>query len=89
MRDGSSALAAFLTFGLVVGMTLLILLTIQQEAPPSFNQDWLVRPIKRRDLLLGKLLTVALLIHGPIIVVHVLQGMAEGFRLVRFCTPRC
>jgi hypothetical protein len=79
MPNELSALAALLTFGLAVGMTLLIVLTIQQEAIPSFNQDWLVRPVKRRDLLLGKLLTVVLLIHGPIIVVHLLQGLAEGF----------
>ena len=79
MRNDLSALAALLTFGLAVGMTLLIVLTIQQEAIPSVNQDWLVRPVKSRDLLLGKLFTVVLLIHGPIIAVHLLQGVAEGF----------
>jgi hypothetical protein len=79
MRKDLSAFAALLTFGLAVGMTLLIVLTIQQEAIPSVNQDWLVRPVKRRDLLLGKLFTLVLLIHGPIIAVHLLQGLAEGF----------
>src|ERR1700760_1306542 len=81
MPQWLSGAAALLTFGLAIAMTLLILLTIQQESIASINQDWLTRPIKRRDLLLGKLLTLALLIHGPIVFVNILQGLAEGFSL--------
>jgi hypothetical protein len=57
----------------------LIVLAVQQDAIPGVNQDWLVRPIKRRDLLLAKALVVALLIHGPMVVVNLAQGLAEGF----------
>ena len=79
MRESLSAVAALVTLGLAIGMTLLIVLSIQHEAIPSINQDWLVRPVKRRDLLLGKLLSLVLLVHGPIVAVHVVQGLAEGF----------
>ena len=79
MPEAKSVIASLLTLGLAISMTLLILLTIQQDAIPSINQDWLTRPVKRRDLLLGKLFTIALLIHGPIVVANILQGLAEGF----------
>lgn len=79
MPEAKSAVAALLTFGLAVGMTLLILLTVQQEAIPSIDQDWLTRPVKRGDLLGAKLLALLLLVHGPIVLVNVAQGLAEGF----------
>lgn len=70
----------FVTLALVVSIALVIVITIQQDPLPGADQDWVVRPIRRRDLLLAKLLTVALLIHGPIFVVEMLQGLSEGFR---------
>jgi len=82
LTDGTSAIAALLTFALVISMTLLIVLTVQQEAIPSINQDWLTRPVARGDLLLGKLFALVLLVHGPIVAVSVLQGLAEGFPLL-------
>lgn len=81
LPQSKSVVAALLTFGLAISMTLLIVLTVQQEAIPSVNQDWLTRPVVRRDLLVGKLVTLVLLVHGPIVVVDVLEGLAEGFPL--------
>jgi hypothetical protein len=79
MPEAKSIIASLLTLGLAISMTLLILLTIQQEAIPSTNQDWLTRPVKRSDLLLGKLFTIVLLVHGPIVVADILRGLTEGF----------
>jgi hypothetical protein len=76
---GQEALSTVLTLCLVIAIVLLIVLTVQQDAIPGVNQDWLVRPIKRRDLLLAKLLAVALLIHGPMVASNLAQGLAEGF----------
>lgn len=76
-----TASEVFVTLALVVSMVLVIVITIQQDPLPGANQDWVVRPIRRRDLLLAKLLTVALLIHGPIFVVEIVQGFSEGFGL--------
>jgi hypothetical protein len=78
LGEHNSAVAAVVTLGLVISMVLLIVLAVQQDAIPGVTQDWLVRPIRRRDLLLGKALTVVLLIHGPIFVAKLLQGLAEG-----------
>jgi hypothetical protein len=46
---------------------------------PGLRQDWLVRPIRRTDLLLSKIAFVALLVQGPIFVSEVAQGIAAGF----------
>jgi len=78
---GQEALSLVLTLCLVIAIVLVIVLAVQQDAIPGVNQDWLVRPIKRRDLLLAKLLVVALLIHGPMVVSNLAQGLAEGFSL--------
>lgn len=73
------ALAALVTLILVVSMILVIALIVQQDPLPGSNHDWVVRPIARRELLLAKLLAVALFIHGPILLVQLLQGFSEGF----------
>jgi hypothetical protein len=64
---------------LAVGV--LIVLVVQADPIPGLRQDWLVRPIRRKDLLLSKLLFVALLVQGPIFIAEVIQGIAAGFPL--------
>lgn len=76
---GRMALQVLVTLVLIVSMVLVIIIVVQQDPIPGSTQDWMVRPIRRRDLLLAKLLTVALFIHGPIFVVQILQGLSEGF----------
>ena len=58
-----------------------ITLVILQDPIPGVHQDWLVRPIARRDLFLAKLLFVILLVQGPWWLTDVLQGLANGFSL--------
>jgi hypothetical protein len=77
--DERMALQALVSLVLVVSIVLVIVIVVQQDPVPGSTQDWVVRPIRRRDLLLAKLLTVALLIHGPIFVVQIVQGLSEGF----------
>jgi hypothetical protein len=45
------------------------------------RQDWLVRPIRRWNLLLEKFLFVVLMVGGPIFVANLFQGLANGFSL--------
>ena len=59
----------------------LIVIVVQADAIPGFTQDWLVRPIRRRDLLLSKVLFVALLVQAPIFLIEVGQCLAAGFPL--------
>jgi len=62
-----------------LGVAFLVTLVIQQDPIPGVRQDWLVRPIKRRDLLLAKLGFVILVAHGPMLAADLFQGMANGF----------
>jgi hypothetical protein len=62
-----------------LGVAFLITLVIHQDPIPGVRQDWLVRPIRRRDLLLAKLLFVILVAHGPMLSADLFQGMANGF----------
>ena len=63
----------------VLGMAALTVLVVQQDPLPDGPQDWLVRPIRRRDLLLAKLLFALLFVQGPLWLADTLLGMAAGF----------
>jgi hypothetical protein len=61
---------------------ILIVMVVQQDPLPGLTQDWLVRPIRRRDLLLSKVLFVALMVQFPIFLVEVGQCLAAGFPIL-------
>jgi hypothetical protein len=63
----------------VLATGVLIVMVVQQDPIPGLTQDWLVRPIRRRDLLLAKVLFVALMVQGPIFLIEVGQCLAAGF----------
>src|SRR5690348_10954942 len=50
----------------LLGAAFLISAVVQQDAIPGVRQDWLVRPVRRRDLLFAKLLFVLTMVQGPI-----------------------
>jgi len=59
----------------------LIVMVVQQDALPGLTQDWLVRPIRRRDLLLSKVIFAALAVQGPIFLIELGQCLTAGFPL--------
>lgn len=59
----------------------LIVAIVQQDAIPGVTQDWLVRPIKRRDLLLAKLVSVLIMVQAPIFAVDLIGALLNGFPL--------
>jgi hypothetical protein len=72
------------TFNLLVVLQLaatIILVTtvVQLDAVPGVRQDWLIRPVRRRDLLLAKLLFVLILVQGPIYLGDFVAALADGF----------
>lgn len=69
---------------LVIG--LLVATVVHQDAIPGVRQDWLVRPIGRRDLLLAKVLFVLLMVHGPILFADTMQGLLNGFPVLQSLT---
>ena len=70
---GLTALAIMLIWAL------LVTLIVQQDPLPGSNQDWVVRPIRRADLLFGKVLSAIILIHVPIFLTVTTACAITGF----------
>lgn len=64
-----------------LGVVVLTLVLVQQDPLPGDRQDWLIRPIRRRAMIAGKLLFVLLIIIGPLLLADFAQGLADGFPL--------
>ncbi len=63
----------------LLGNLALITTLVHQEILPGVSQDWLIRPIRRLDLLLSKLLFILVVVHGPMLVADVVHATAAGF----------
>jgi hypothetical protein len=63
----------------LLGIAMLIASAVQLDALPGVTQDWLVRPIRRGDLLAAKFLFVLVVIHGPMLLADFAHGAAAGF----------
>ncbi|HEY6250210.1 MAG TPA: hypothetical protein VI685_09620, partial [Candidatus Angelobacter sp.] len=70
-----------------LGLAYLITLAIQQDPIPGVRQDWLVRPIRRRDLLFAKLIFVLLMVQVSMLAGDVFQGLANGFSFRQSLAP--
>jgi len=68
-----------LSFLVLLASATVIVLVVHQDPIPGVHQDWLVRPIPRRDLFLAKLLFVVVLVQGPWLLTDLMQGLANGF----------
>ncbi len=62
----------------LLGIAALAVTVVHQDPLTSTAHDWLVRPVRRRDLLLAKILFVILLVHLPIFVLDFAEGMLAG-----------
>ena len=51
---------------------------VHHDVIPGDRQDWLVRPIRRRDLLAAKLASVVLVLQGPTFANDLLAGFVNG-----------
>jgi hypothetical protein len=52
---------------------------VHLDAIPGVRQDWLVRPISRRELVAEKFAFVVLMVNGPIFVEALLHALANKF----------
>lgn len=64
-----------------LGMAFVTAMAVLQDPLVGVRQDWLVRPIRRIDLLFAKLLFVILLVQGPLFLADLVGGLANGFAL--------
>ncbi len=62
-------------------IALLIAAAVHQDVLPGVTQDWLARPIRRRDLLQAKVLFVVIAVHVPMFLADLTHGVSEGFVL--------
>jgi hypothetical protein len=74
----SSLLDLFMASG-YLGTACLIAVVVHQDPIPGVRQDWLTRPIRRRNMLLAKFLFVLLLVQGPVILGDLAVALADGF----------
>jgi hypothetical protein len=59
----------------------LITAIVQQDAIPGVRQDWLVRPIRRRDLFCAKVIGVLVMVLAPIFAADLSGALLNGFPL--------
>ncbi len=65
-----------------LGVIAVSVAVVQEDTVPGVDQDWLVRPLLRGDLLLAKMLFVLLTVCVPMVVVNVVHELALGFPAV-------
>jgi hypothetical protein len=63
----------------MVGLLALTVAVIHEDPIPGAEQDWLVRPLRRTDLLLAKLLFILVTVITPMLVLNLAHGIAAGF----------
>jgi len=65
----------------MLSLAAIVAATVHQEPIPGTEQDWLVRPIVRSDLLAAKFLFILLIGQGPLLFADLLECLALGFHI--------
>lgn len=73
---GAEVLMRPLTLAWFAGIAALAAATVHQDAIPGIDQDWLIRPLRRTELLLSKLIFVALTIALPMGALNLAHTLA-------------
>jgi hypothetical protein len=64
-----------------IGVIALSIAVVHEDTVPGVDQDWLIRPLARTDLLLAKLLFVLVTVCLPMLVLNLIDELALGFPL--------
>jgi hypothetical protein len=72
-------LTFFLPYLVYLGIAVVAVTAVHQESLSGAQDDWLIRPIRRRDLALSKVLFVLLMVNVPLMLVDVAQQLALHF----------
>src|SRR5579863_10352887 len=59
-----------------LGIVLIAISAVHQDPLPGVRQDWLTRPVKRRDVWLSKVLFMVLLVLAPIFLIDITEQLA-------------
>jgi hypothetical protein len=74
-------LTFFLPYLLDLGIAIVAVTAVHQDALSDSQEDWLIRPLLRRDVALAKVLFVLLTVNAPLMIIDVLQQLALHFPL--------
>jgi hypothetical protein len=72
-------LTFFLPYLVYLGIAVVAVTSVHQESLFGPQEDWLIRPIHRRDLVLSKILFVLLMVNVPLMLVDMAQQLALHF----------
>jgi hypothetical protein len=78
-HDGPNTLVTILGLAAGLARVFLIVETVHNDPIPGVRQDWLVRPIRRSELLTAKILFTVLVVQGPVFAGDLAEALAEGF----------
>lgn len=76
-----SSMLLLLESMLYFGVAILIATIVHEDAIVGTRQDWLIRPIRRHDLLGAKLLFLLMAVQLPMLLTSIIAGLANGFSL--------
>jgi hypothetical protein len=68
-----------LTVAWLLGIAALVVAAVHQDAIPGVEQDWLIRPLKRSDLLAAKVLFLLATVSLPMLVLNLTHALIIGF----------
>jgi hypothetical protein len=71
-----------LTLPWYAGLVAISIAVVHEDTIPGADQDWLIRPLARTDLLLAKMLFALATICLPMLVVNFLQELLLGFPIL-------
>jgi hypothetical protein len=74
-----ASISRWLPWVALFGVALLTVLVVHQDRIPGNTQDWLTRPLSRRDMFLAKLLFVLVAVQGPLFATDAAQSLWAGF----------
>jgi hypothetical protein len=80
-HDDSAAFALLrpLTIAWFAAIVALGATTVHQDPIPGVDQDWLIRPLKRNQVLLAKIVFVVVTVCAPMLLIDVALAMLQGF----------
>jgi len=70
-----------LTLAWFAGIGALVVTLVHQDPVPGVDQDWLIRPLPRSELLLAKLLFAIVVVCVPMLALDAARAVAAGFSL--------
>ena len=81
-NPAAEALLRPLTLAWFIGIAALTAAVVHQDPIPGVDQDWLIRPLNRTQLLLAKMIFLALAISVPMFILNLAHALAMGMPFV-------